>query len=276
MTREQRLAVIRDNLATARAGLCRERAKIGFSLADAAELAYEEYLALSETDGVRDALSAIAEHLMLPPEEAIALACTLVKMISPPLASLLPMQEGGARLVYVRQGAAEEAYRCFAERFSDLTVFYAEDIAGAVGAVSAGEASCCILPYADRDGNPVRSTASLVLAEGLVLLAEAEVGSREELAPLTYALFGHCFLLPRTEKASLTLRLPHVSKSLLFSVADYLGELGAEPDSLSLEAGGVLRLSFAVRCDTLASAIALSHLLFPGVEAVGLTEYRGR
>lgn len=77
-------------------------------------------------------------------------------------ATLFPIQaEAGKSISYVRHRSADLAFGVLAERFSGISVTYADDMREACGALLGGECEYCLLPI-ENEGIALQSTRTLL------------------------------------------------------------------------------------------------------------------
>lgn len=199
--------------------------------------------------------AALAEQLKLPPERILA-SC-----------------DGGRRTVYVRTANADLAYRAFSEEISGMTAAYRSDSRSVAEDVSSGDADLAILPYADRDGTPVRGTELLAEHGELFLSGVCSVGGEEN--RLTFALYSRAYLpRPCPNGAELFLRLPVGSEgdlSVPLLLAEALGGMPHLPKTVRRD-GEERAAGIAIRLrEEHLSVILQALLLFaPGAVFTGL------
>ena len=198
----------------------------------------------------------------------LSFAAALIEKNAIDEADLFPVLKEGVptRLLYVRAGAADRAYRLFSTLLSDPRVRYAESGSDAAEGVESGDADLLILPYADDAGNPVLSSRKLAETYGLYLAAIARVKAGDG---LLYALQGRA-ILPRIEgRVTLHLSLPAPDPATAADLFALARDADLIPSGVTLPEDGRATAAFSgKREDCLAAAVAFLAF-FPGCELRG-------
>ncbi len=262
------------NLLSSRGESSRVAARRAFYLDDAAALAAEEIARrLSDGEELVDCLARCRAPEGLTLSERAHFALRLGRHLGLPIARVLPLHSGGMRITYVRQGLCDAAYTALTARLPSPTVRYSDTTAEAIDSVAAGSFDFCILPYADGEGNVVRSVRRLREQAGLRVVSLAAI-ERPESTPLTYALCCRDFLMPSGERQLIELRLPSLSgegPELLLSLLR-----GCSGELLSLEsegASGRLLASLSVTRGKLLPFLVAYMTLIPSGEIDTLVRY---
>ena len=269
------LDTIGKNLAGSREESHRVTARRAFYLDDAAAAAAAEInRKLSDGEEAVDCLARCRAPEGLTLSERACFALRLGRHLALPIARVLQLHSGGMRITYVRQGLCDAAYTALTERLPSPTVRYSDTTAEAVDAVASGNFDFCILPYADGEGNIVRSVRRLRELAGLRVVSLAEI-ERPDGTPLTYALCGRDFLMPSGERLLLELRLPSIAPESLKLLLELLS--GASSALLSLESerdGGRVRVSLSLSRGMLVPFLIAFLNLIPSAEIDTLVRLR--
>lgn len=228
---------VRKNLLSSQDEAVRISARRAFYLDDAAALAAAAILSrLANGEELVDCLARCRAPEGLSASENAHFALRLGRHLGLPIDRVLPLHSGGMRITYVRQGLCDAAYAALTARLPSPTVRYSDTFSDAVDGVAAGSFDFCILPYADGEGNAVRSVRRLREIAGLRVVSLAKI-ERPEGAPLTYALCCRDFLMPSGERLLIELRLPSLSPSSLDLFLALVRSSQSELLSLESEAG---------------------------------------
>ena len=263
---------VKKNLLSSEEEASRVSARRAFYLDDAAAESADGILAgLANGEELVDCLARCRAPEGLSASETAQFALLLSRHLGLPIARVLPLHSKGMRITYVRQGLCDAAYSLLTARLPSPTVRYSDTVSDAVDGVSGGSFDFCILPYADGEGNPVRSVRRQREEGGLRVVSLASV-ERADGASLTYALCSRDFLMPSGERLLLELRLPSLAPSSLDLFLALVRASHSEVLSLESEAGR-LRASVSVtRAGLVPFAIAYMTLI-PSGEIDTLVRY---
>ena len=260
---ERDLAVLRENTSLLSRRLLRETEKRLPLLEELANLARQESRmeedlsplarmrraahAMLATDNLRTDGSAIT-HTLAEAYRAADCAAYIEAYLSLcemqgeglAVADLLPVaMPSAARITYVRNAYADEAYEDFTALLPEPTVQYADSFREACSTVAAGEADFCILPYRSSAGL-LASFAEMAAHHSLYICALCRVFHADGTDATHFALYGRAllppegdgmllrcsFLCPDTEALS-----KHICAAAMLGVE--LQELSAEPYAAS-------------------------------------------
>ncbi len=149
------------------------------------------------------------------------------------MAAFLPAVIPPARVAYVRNAYADEAFDAFSAISEMTTSLFTDGYEDACLAVAEGEAGYCILPWRDTIGAYHRATLALMDAYELTAVSTVMVTDGEDV-PMQYALLARDALsvrgrwemllaLPKewlVRMAELTATLPHLDVTLTGITAD--------------------------------------------------------
>ena len=116
---------------------------------------------------------------------------------------------GAARVAYMKNPYADEAYEAFASSLPSPTVSYTDSYRAACEEVAMAEADFCILPY-ENAGGYLASTDALAERYGLLRTAGCRVFHADGTDVTHFALYGRAFLACDAEAAcTLLYRFPY-------------------------------------------------------------------
>lgn len=162
----------------------------------------------------------------------------------------LPSLSGDESFTYVRNSLSDEAYDVFSQDFDDPKIKYSPSLKECARAVTAGEATYCLLPLEERGGVRLHTVSEIIFRNDFKINSVIPVFGQDGNADMKYALVSRGFTVPdRAEDDDVYLEIRLGSDSSLsevFTAVDYFGMSIYRVNTLTFDTEGETETYFSV------------------------------